>query len=238
MALPTDVLIFFITLIIGFICKFLIVINLLKNHIKTNSRFYLLLFIIGTLWIDFSWFAYLIRNHFYPISNLYFLFFGVRLPLAYTIIMYHGMALFIESLLQKSNDLKMKNSVVLVISGALCLFYLCLAFYFINEEMNQTQLYLRQFNIVYQQFLLSIALIITVLKLKTVQFSAKYKKRIMFGVIPLLTILIILNMMWAFPFGKFTFANSYYYYSLSLLYTTAMLYYFSIILTEKEKLIN
>jgi hypothetical protein len=106
--------------------------------------------------------------------------------------------------------------------------------FILGDPVNR---YLIEFNITYQQILLILACIITLIKLKYVRIPDGYKKQIKCGVILLVSGLIILNMMWAFPFGKFTFAHSYNYFGACLLYTTSIIYYFSRVLAVKEKII-
>ena len=107
-----------VVMIFSFTIKFYIALNLII-HIQKNrsvhirrSCFFLILVLIVAMMANSAWIVKLIRRLFFPTLNYKLYLLWIRISWSFTAIQYHGLALFIESLVNKNNlfVLRQKNT--------------------------------------------------------------------------------------------------------------------------------
>jgi len=114
-----------------FILSILIKRGVLSN--KTRWSFiFLLVFIIGAIVSDFAWIFKLCQLLFFRSMDYRFLLFSIRISWGFSIIQYQSLALFIENLTNKKNNIKTHQKIFLLFSSIISLFFVILAFYKFN----------------------------------------------------------------------------------------------------------
>lgn len=116
---------------IAFSLKLIIAILLVLYGFKSTSaklsRFLLLLVLCGSMVSDIAWILKLIQILFIPQLDYRISTFFVRIAWAWTAVQYSALALFIESLAQKTLTFRFRHMALFFMSAITCLFFLILA---------------------------------------------------------------------------------------------------------------
>jgi len=118
-----------------FLKAFILVILIKRGVLSNKARkpfVFLLIFIIGTIVSDFTWIFKLCQLLFFPNMDYRFLLFSIRISWGFSVIQYQFLALFIENLTNKKNNIKTHQKIFLFFSSAIGLFFVVLAFYKFN----------------------------------------------------------------------------------------------------------
>jgi len=88
-----------------------------KNYYIKRSCFFLILVLTSAMLANSAWILKIVRKLFLPSLNYHLCVLWIRIAWAFTVIQFHSLALFIESLIEKEKLFGTRQRVLLIISG-------------------------------------------------------------------------------------------------------------------------
>ncbi len=159
----------------SFTVKFYFVINLFV-HMRTNKNWHirrscvlLILVLVSAMFSNSAWIIKIIRKLFIPSLNYTFCIFWLRIAWASTVIQYHALALFIESLVEKNRLLGSRQKILVTMTGIFFVALLTLSFFAIHSPRSFGNVEAHLITSILQYCLfpvLSLSVLITTLKLR------------------------------------------------------------------------
>lgn len=201
------------------------------SQVIRYSRFYLLMVLIASLIEDSAWILTLSKLLFYPQMDYRISIFWIRIAWCFSPILYQSLALFIESLTEKTYKLKKRHYIALFITALFSLSFLVILVVNINclswQNRPPIEFFLMKAVNIYSVFFLSCtSLFFTIRKLRNQNIPHILQKQlriiIQFLVIPRL----ISDIVQMYPFNFFPgyFGNSFAIVSISTVLLTTVIF--------------
>ncbi len=126
-----------ISLIIKSILLYILVPQTFKSPSTQKTCLFLITVLVGSMAGEISWQIKLSRYLFAPIIPYAAIIFFIRIAWAFLIIQYQALGLFLDSLTQRHYALKLVQKLLLIMSSAVAMYYIYLAF-FDTEVISET----------------------------------------------------------------------------------------------------
>ncbi len=216
--------------------KTFILATLIKRGVSTPGTqrpwFLLSLVLIATMIIDSAWIFKILQNLFLPNVDHRIWVFWLRLAWAFTIVQYHSLSLFIESLVSKSHTLNLRQKLFLFISSIFFFFFVGLAIVNFNcldpESRPAIEFTMQKILSLYALFpliLSGIFFAIQKAKVSNLPHILKKQLRILLQTIVAPYWLSDFLQVYPFDFSPTWITNSYFFTSFSTILLTSAVYY-------------
>ena len=171
--------------ILAFFIKFYLVTKLLSYQTKSkkahSSLVLLVIVLVSIILADSAWILKLMRSLFFPSIDYKYLLFWIRITWGFATVQYHGLALFIESLIKRKNIYNLRQQIFLPITGVLSIFFFTIAFIEFNNPLNRPAIEFKIFDfvLIYELYaLMLLSIIVTLFQLRKAKIPKILKKQI------------------------------------------------------------
>ncbi|MDR3551119.1 MAG: sigma 54-interacting transcriptional regulator, partial [Candidatus Babeliales bacterium] len=219
----------------------LLLLVIARGSIVTTAKrswIFLLMVLVGSMISDSAWLPLILRKWLLPALGLPILDYSIgifwsRIAWGFWVIQYQALALFLESLIDQQNRLKIGQKISLLISASFCLFFIGLAFTHINCYHSSDRLAL-EFRMqcafaLYSQLLMLSVVVSVLLKMRSMQLPRILKKQLKLLIQWLIVPYLVFDFIQYYPFGfSSTYVSSNFaVISLSTLLITFAIFYCS-----------
>lgn len=225
---------FLSTTTISFLLKSTILIALVKQTRKKiihKSFYFLLLVLSSTIFVDLAWMLKLSHKLFFPSLDYKFIIFFLRLSWAASIVQYHSLSLFIESLSAYPYSISLRQKILIFTSSLFCLFFIIVALIHFNcvspYDRSIVEIIVQRITMLYSLFIImaiSLFFMLKNLKLSKAPTIIKKQSKILLSIF---TIILVSDFVQTFPLylSLRWITNSYAIANISLILILCALFY-------------
>lgn len=186
-----------------FVCSVLV----LQGWQKTSAfkpLIFIILVLISAIFVDLAWVVWLCRKLFFPNMDYKIVLFLIRVSWAFSICQYQGLALFVESLIEKDYKLSPQQKFFVPISSCFAIFFIIMAFLQFTSPFNRPdyEYTMQKISTLYELGpLMFITLLITIRKIYLSNLPKILKKQLKIIIKYLIAPYIVLDFIQVYPFS-------------------------------------